>query len=162
MARATCFSEGSDLPAKICFKKLIIHLFYNKSYSPGELCNIMSSRDRECRRKSGRGPHVSNGILQSPGAKGAIMEERDFFSEKDELVAAQIYCAKCRTTQDYQIKWRRRVKKGALPPGADERDRARFAKLRNYRVRLDDKIRCKNTRCGKTIEITSLQTVVFD
>jgi hypothetical protein len=117
----------------------------------------MSSRDRER-----PGPHQAGAIIQSPGTKGAIMEERDFFNEKDELVPAQIYCAKCRTTQEYQIKWRRRVKKGALPPGADERDRARFIKLRNYRVRLDDKIRCKNPRCGKTIEITSLQTVVFD
>jgi hypothetical protein len=92
----------------------------------------------------------------------AAMEERDFFNEKDELVPAQIYCAKCRTTLEYQIKWRRRVKKSSLPPGADERDRARFAKLRDYRIRIDDKIRCKNPRCGKTIEISTLQTVVFD
>ncbi len=90
------------------------------------------------------------------------MEERDFFNEKDELVAAQIYCAKCRTTLEYQIRWRRRVKKSSPPPGADERDRARFAKLRDYRIRVDDKIRCKNPRCGKTIEISTLQTVVFD
>ena len=91
-----------------------------------------------------------------------LMEERDFFTEKDETSPAQIYCAKCRTTQEYPIKWRRRIKKGTLPPHADERDRAKFAKLRDYRIRLDDKIRCKNPRCGKTIEITSLQSVVFD
>ncbi len=90
------------------------------------------------------------------------MEERDFFNEKDEVVPAQIYCPKCRTTLEYAIKWRHRTKKAALPPGGDERDRARFAKARSYRVRLDDKLRCKNPRCGKTIEITSLQTVVFD
>ncbi len=90
------------------------------------------------------------------------MEERDFFIEKDESVPAQIYCPKCRVTGEYQIKWRRRTKKGSLPPRADERDRARFAKARNYRIRLDDKIRCNNPRCGKTIEITTLQTVVFD
>ena len=90
------------------------------------------------------------------------MEERDFFIEKDETLPAQIYCTKCRMTQEYQIKWRRRVKKAALPAHADERDRARFAKLRDYRIRLDDKIRCRNPRCGKTIEITTLQTVVFD
>ncbi len=90
------------------------------------------------------------------------MEERDFFIEKDETIPAAIYCAKCRTTLEYPIKWRRRTKKASLPPGADERDRARFVKLKNYRVRLDDKLRCLNPRCGKTIEITTIQTVVFD
>jgi ssDNA-binding Zn-finger/Zn-ribbon topoisomerase 1 len=90
------------------------------------------------------------------------MEERDFFNEKDELFPAAINCPKCRQTLEYQIKWRRRTKKDRLPLHADERDRARFAKAQNYRVRLDDKIRCNNPRCGKTIEITSLQTVVFD
>jgi hypothetical protein len=90
------------------------------------------------------------------------MEERDFFNEKDEVVPAKIYCPKCRETLEYPIRWRRRTKKATLPPRADERDRARFAKARNYRVRLDDKLRCKNPRCGKTIEISTLQTVVFD
>jgi hypothetical protein len=90
------------------------------------------------------------------------MEERDLFYEKDEVVSAEIYCPKCRTTLEYSIKWRRRTKKDNLPSGADERDRAKFAKARNYRIRLDDKLRCKNPRCGKTIEISSLQTVVFD
>ncbi len=90
------------------------------------------------------------------------MEEREFFIEKDETVAAEIYCPKCRTTTAYDIRWRRRTKKNSLPSNASDQDRARFAKARNYRVRLDDKLRCKNPRCGKTIEITTLQTVVFD
>ena len=90
------------------------------------------------------------------------MEERDFFIEKDETVAAEIYCPKCRTTQEYPIRWRRRTKKTSITPNADERDRARFAKARDYRIRIDDKLRCKNPRCGKTIEISTLQTVVFD
>lgn len=90
------------------------------------------------------------------------MEERDLFNEKDEIVSATIYCPKCRTSLEYPIRWRRRTKKVSLPRGADERDRARYAKARDYRIRLDDKVRCKNPRCGKTIEITSLQTVVFD
>jgi hypothetical protein len=88
------------------------------------------------------------------------MEERDLYIEKDETVPANINCPKCRTTMEYQIKWRRRTKKASIPPGANEQDRARFAKARSYRIRLDDKLRC--LRCGKTIEITTLQTVVFD
>ena len=90
------------------------------------------------------------------------MEERDLFQEKDEIVPSQVYCPKCRTTLEYPIRWRRRTKKAQLPRGADERDRAKFAKARNYRIRLDDKLRCTNPRCGKTIEISTLQTVVFD
>ena len=90
------------------------------------------------------------------------MEEQDFFDEKDEIVPATISCPKCRTAMEYPVRWRRRSKKASLPARADERDRARFAKARSYRVRLDDKLRCKNPRCGKTIEITTLQTVVFD
>jgi len=90
------------------------------------------------------------------------MDERNFFNEKDETAKAQINCPKCRTTLEYQIRWRRRSRKAKLPPRADERDRARFVKARDYRIRLDDKIRCKNPRCGRTIEITTLQTVVFD
>jgi hypothetical protein len=91
-----------------------------------------------------------------------IMEERDLYIEKDEVVPANIYCPKCRTTLEYSIKWRRRTKKASIPPGGNEQDRARFAKARSYRIRLDDKLRCKNPRCGKTIEISTLQTVVFD
>ncbi|MEJ2111311.1 MAG: hypothetical protein P8Z37_15645 [Acidobacteriota bacterium] len=84
------------------------------------------------------------------------------FNENDEVVPAKIYCPKCRTTQEYKIRWRRRTKKAQLPRGANERDRAKFEKARDYRIRLDDKLRCNNPRCRKTIEISSLQTVVFD
>ncbi len=90
------------------------------------------------------------------------MEEREFFIEKDETFPAEIFCPKCRTKTEYAIRWRRRTKKASLPSGASDQDRARFAKARNYRIRLDDKLRCSNPRCGKTIEITTLQTVVFD
>jgi hypothetical protein len=90
------------------------------------------------------------------------MDERDLFTEKDEIVTATIYCPKCRTSMEYPIKWRRRTKKNSIPSSANEQDRARFAKARDYRIRLDDKLRCKNPRCGKTIEISTLQTVVFD
>ncbi len=91
-----------------------------------------------------------------------MLEEKDFFDERDEALPAELYCPKCRTKEQYSIRWRRRTKKPSLPPRADERDRARFAKARNYRVRVDDKLRCKNPRCGKMIEITTIQTVVFD
>jgi hypothetical protein len=53
----------------------------------------------------------------------------------------------------------RRVKKDRLPPGADDNDRAKFAKLRDYLLRLDDAVTCKT--CGKKFEIPSQQSLVF-
>jgi len=53
----------------------------------------------------------------------------------------------------------RRSKKDRLPPGADERDRAKFAKLRDYLLRLDDDVKCKS--CGKVFEIPSQHSLLF-
>jgi hypothetical protein len=53
------------------------------------------------------------------------------------------------------------TKKWQLGGGADDRDRARFAKARSYMIRKDDMMGCKNVRCRKRFEISSLQSVVF-
>jgi len=53
----------------------------------------------------------------------------------------------------------RRAKKDRLPPGADEADRAKFAKLRDYLLRLDDEVTCKT--CGKKFEIPSQHSLMF-
>jgi hypothetical protein len=50
-------------------------------------------------------------------------------------------------------------KKDRLPPRADERDRALYAKLRDYLIRVDDDVTCKT--CQKRFEIPSHQTMVF-
>ena len=89
------------------------------------------------------------------------MEERDFFTEKNETRAHTINCPSCKQAAAYQIRWIRRVRKQSLPPRANEEDRARFKVARDYMVRVDDVVRCSNPRCGKRIEITSLQTVVL-
>jgi len=57
------------------------------------------------------------------------------------------------------VRWARRIKKDRLPPGADEADRAKFAKLRDYLLRLDDEVVCKT--CGKKFEIPSQHSLVF-
>ncbi len=44
-------------------------------------------------------------------------------------------------------------------PRADERDRALYAKLRDYLIRVDDDVTCKT--CQKRFEIPSHQTTVF-
>ena len=57
------------------------------------------------------------------------------------------------------VRWMRRTKKDRLPPGADARDRALYAKLRDYLIRLDDEVTCKT--CQKRFEIPSHQSMVF-
>ena len=59
------------------------------------------------------------------------------------------------------MRWSVRKKKDRLPGGADERDRAKFAKAQSYMVRKDDLLACKNMRCRKRFEIAGLQTVAF-
>ena len=87
------------------------------------------------------------------------LDERALFSDKHETRQGRFQCPKCRRTGDYSIRWVRRTKKDRLPPGADEVDRAKFAKLRNYLLRLDDEVVCKS--CGKKFEIPSQQSMVF-
>lgn len=43
----------------------------------------------------------------------------------------------------------------------NEDDRARFAKSRDYMVRVDDQLMCKNMKCRRRFEIPSSQSVVF-
>ncbi|MCZ6905420.1 MAG: hypothetical protein O7F56_07125 [Acidobacteria bacterium] len=42
-----------------------------------------------------------------------------------------------------------------------DEDRRKFLQLQSYMVRQDDLVGCKNPRCRKRIEITSLQSIVF-
>ena len=54
-----------------------------------------------------------------------------------------------------------RMKKKNLPPRADERDRAKFAKAQSYMLRRDDMMVCKNMRCRKRFDISGVQSVAF-
>ena len=81
------------------------------------------------------------------------LDERAFFTDRQETRQGKYTCPKCRRTNDYPIRWVRRAKKDRLPPGADDGDRARFAKLRDYLLRLDEDVVCK--ACGKKFEIPS-------
>lgn len=71
----------------------------------------------------------------------------------------QLTCPRCRHRGDYQVRWVRRVRKDRLPAGADERDRALFAKLRDYLLRIDDEVVC--ARCRGRFEIPSQHSLVF-
>jgi hypothetical protein len=87
------------------------------------------------------------------------LDERAFFTDRPETRPAKYTCPRCRRANDYSIRFVRRVKRDRLPQGADERDRAKFAKLRDHLLRLDDEVTCK--ACGKKFEIPSLHSLQF-
>ena len=87
------------------------------------------------------------------------LDERAFFNEKSEMRPGKFQCPRCRRTNEYSVRWVRRFKKDRLPPGADDQDRARFAKLRDYLLRVDDEVVCK--ACGKKFEIPSQHSLMF-
>ena len=84
------------------------------------------------------------------------LDERDFFDERQEKRTHTLNCPHCHQAAEYEVAWLVRNKKRQLPPRADERDRARFAKARSYMVRRDDVLGCNNLRCRKRFEITTL------
>ncbi len=88
------------------------------------------------------------------------MDERKFYDEKQETKELTLVCPHCRQENAYPIRWMVRTKKSALPGGANDEDRARFAKARSYMVRVDDLVACRNLRCRKRFELTG-QTVIL-
>ena len=87
------------------------------------------------------------------------MHEREFFDERPETKTATYSCPRCRFRGEYQVRWIRRTRKSQLPRDAGERDRALFAKLRNYMVRVDDMVVCP--KCRRRFEIPSHQNLAF-
>jgi DNA-directed RNA polymerase subunit RPC12/RpoP len=87
------------------------------------------------------------------------LDERALFNDRPETRTGRYQCPKCKRTNEYNIRWVRRSKKDRLPPGADEGDRAKFAKLRDYLLRLDDEVTCKT--CGRKFEIPSQHSLMF-
>ena len=89
------------------------------------------------------------------------MDERDFYTEKPETKKARYTCPKCRESSEFDVRWLRRTRKREIPRGASDFDRAKFAKARDYLVRVDDVIFCPNARCRHRFEIPNSQSVVF-
>ena len=87
------------------------------------------------------------------------LDERAFFTDRPETRQARYLCPKCRRSADYSVRWVRRTRKDRLPPGASEEDRAKFAKLRDYLLRVEDEVVCRT--CGKKFEIPSQQSLLF-
>jgi hypothetical protein len=89
------------------------------------------------------------------------VDERAYYSESPANKPASLNCPHCRTSDTYELRWMVRKKKDRLPPGGDERDRAKFAKAQSYMVLLDDKVSCKNQRCRRPFEVSGVKTVAF-
>jgi hypothetical protein len=89
------------------------------------------------------------------------MDERQFYTESETSKPATLYCPYCRSSETYELRWMVRKKRDRLPGGADERDRAKFAKAQSYMVLLDDKVACKNLRCRKRFDISGVKTMAF-
>ena len=87
------------------------------------------------------------------------LDERAFFTDRPETRQARYQCPKCRRSADYSVRWVRRTRKERLPPGASEEDRAKFAKLRDYLLRVEDEVVCRT--CGRKFEIHSQQSLLF-
>ena len=89
------------------------------------------------------------------------MDERAFYSESPTTKPMALNCPYCHTSDTYDLRWMVRRKKDRIPPGADERDRAKFAKAQSYMVLLDDKVGCKNVRCRKRFDVSGIKTMAF-
>jgi hypothetical protein len=89
------------------------------------------------------------------------LDERQLYAESQTTKPANLNCPFCKTVDSYSLRWLVRKKKDRLPGGADERDRAKFAKAQSYMVLLDDKVTCKNQRCRRAFEVSGVKTTAF-
>ena len=89
------------------------------------------------------------------------MQERDIFDEKTEIKTATFSCPTCRERNEYDVRWLTRTKKKSAPRGLNQQQQSQFQKSRDYMVRVDDQLMCKNIRCRRRFDIPSSQTVVF-
>jgi ribosomal protein L44E len=90
-----------------------------------------------------------------------IMQERDIFDEIQETKTANFACPSCRERNDYEVRWMKRTKKRNLNKRMNEQDRMQYEKSRDYMVRVDDMLMCKNIKCRRRFEIPSAQSIVF-
>ncbi|MGA2183949.1 MAG: hypothetical protein ABSH47_13045 [Bryobacteraceae bacterium] len=90
-----------------------------------------------------------------------MIDERAFYREAETTKPITLTCPFCRTAEPHDLRWLVRTKVAQLPRGADERDRAKFAKAASYMVLVDDKVMCKNMRCRKRFDISGVKTTAF-
>jgi len=87
------------------------------------------------------------------------VDEKAFYRESQTTKPASLNCPFCRSVESYELRWLVRKKIERIPGGADERDRAKFAKALSYMVLLDDKADCK--KCRKRFDISGIRTTAY-
>jgi hypothetical protein len=87
------------------------------------------------------------------------MDERNFYTEKQETKNLTLMCPSCRREDSYPVRWIVRTKKNELPRGANEEDRKRFENARSYMVRVDELVACR--KCRKRFELTGQSVVLI-
>ena len=65
-------------------------------------------------------------LLLPGGRRDEAMDERNFYTEKDEIKQQTLVCPHCRQEGTYPIRWKVSTKKDQLPRGAGSEDRAKF------------------------------------
>jgi hypothetical protein len=86
------------------------------------------------------------------------MDEKRFYIEKEETKQIPLTCPHCRQEGSFPVRWMVRTKRPQLPPGANDQDRAQYAKASSYMVRIDNLVACRNIKCRKRFDLTG-QTV---
>ena len=92
-------------------------------------------------------------------ALGGHMDERQFYTERQETKNLSLVCPSCHKEDSYPIRWMVRAKKKELPRGVGEEDRKRFATARSYMVRVDELVACR--KCRKRFELTGQSVVLI-
>src|SRR5206468_10840129 len=99
---------------------------------------------------SGRSTHLTHLTSAPVMIASMALDERDFFNSRNETRTDKLMCPRCKRVNDYQMRWVVRTRKDRIPPGPGARDRALYAKLRDYMIRVDDSVTCKT--CGKKFD----------
>lgn len=89
------------------------------------------------------------------------MQERDIFDEKQEVKKALYSCTHCGQRNEYDIRWLKRIKKKKLNKNLNQQEKTQFDKSRDYMIRIDDDLNCKNNLCRRRFEIPDFHSVVF-
>lgn len=87
------------------------------------------------------------------------MDNRAFYTEREEVKKQKLHCPHCRNEFEFPVRWKVCAKKKELPRGASEEDKMRFAKATSFMVRLDDLVACY--KCRKRFELTGQSTVLI-
>jgi hypothetical protein len=87
------------------------------------------------------------------------MDERAFYTEKEETRKVKLVCPSCHKDFEFPVRWKVCRKKKELPRGAGAEDRKKFEHATSYMVRLDDLVACY--KCRKRFELTGQSTVLI-